>query len=53
MGGSIGSLLALGILGLSTLGCLLTPSVSGEIRTSGQWYGRGLMAHIPLSLELI
>ena len=47
MHGSRGALIILGILGLSTLGCLPTPSVGGEIGPSGKWYGRGPMVHIP------
>lgn len=44
MGGSIGSLVGLGIFGLSLIGCLPTPSVGGEAGTSDKWNGRGFMA---------
>lgn len=48
MPGSKAPLIILGIFGLSTLGCLPTPSVGGEISPSGEWYGRGRMVQIPL-----
>lgn len=49
MRGSRGALIILGIVGLSTLGCLPTPSMGGEMRISGKWHDSGLMAHIPYS----
>lgn len=43
------ALIILGIFLVSTLGCLPTPSVRGEILPSGEWYGRARMVHIPFS----
>lgn len=46
MRGSRGDLIILGVFGLSTLGCLPTPSVSGEISPSRKGYDSGLMVHL-------
>ena len=49
MRGSRWALIILGIFGVSMLGCLPTPSVSGEIRPAGEWHDRARMVYISLS----
>ena len=49
MRGSKWALIILGIFGVSMLGCLPTPSVSGEFRPAGEWHGRARMVYISLS----
>ncbi len=49
MRGSRWALIILGIFGVSMLGCLPTPSVSGEIRPAGEWHGRAGMIYMSLS----
>lgn len=49
MRGSRWALTVWGIFVASTLGGLPTPSVRGEIRPSGEWYGRARMVDIPFS----
>ena len=49
MRGSRWALIILGIFLVSTLGCLPTPSVSGEIRPAGEGHGRARMVYISLS----
>ena len=43
------ALIIWGIFVVSTLGCLPTPSVRGEIRPAGEGYGRARMVYIPFS----
>ncbi len=49
MRGSRWALIILGIFLVSTLGCLPTPSVRGEIPPLREWDGQARMVYIPFS----